>query len=223
MLLDKDLAVIADGVVEGRRTLANTLKYVTVTASSNLGNVLTVVAAGAFLPMLPTQLLVQNLLYDAAPLALPWDRVDDSYVRAPRRWRPEGLVRFMLTFGAVSSIFDLATFAVLWYVFGLGHAPSTFQAGWFIEGTVSQLLIVLVLRTPQAPWRQPRPGTVPLRATAIAGTLAMLIPFSPIGAKLGFGRPPAGFWLLLVAVTAGYAVTAELVKRWYTRRAVAWL
>src|SRR4029077_6894336 len=151
ILLDKNLAVVARGVVEGRRTLANTMKYVKITASSNFGNVLSVLAASAllpFLPILPIQLMVQNLLYDSAQLALSWDRVDNDYLRAPRRWQSGGLIRFMLIFGPLSSVFDLATFAVLWWVFDLGEKPTTFQTGWFVEGLLTQLLVVLVLRAP---------------------------------------------------------------------------
>ena len=167
ILLDKDLAVVARGVVEGRRTLANTMKYVKITASSNFGNVLSVVAASVllpFLPMLPIQLMVQNLLYDTAQLAIPWDRVDRDYLRIPQRWRSGGLIGFMLTFGTLSSVFDLATFAALWWLFGASDSPTTFQTGWFIEGLLTQLLVVLVLRSRTLPWRGKRPARVVLIA-----------------------------------------------------------
>ena len=187
ILLDNDLAVVARGVVEGRRTLANTMKYVKITASSNFGNVLSVLAASAFLPflpILPIQLMVQNLLYDTAQLSLPWDRVESDYLRAPRRWQPDGLIRFMLTFGALSSVFDLATFAVLWWVLDLANAPTIFQTGWFIEGLFTQLLVVLVLRARTLPWRGVRPARVVTLAAVAAATIGALLPVTPLAAGL---------------------------------------
>ncbi|MGB8405632.1 MAG: magnesium-translocating P-type ATPase [Mycobacterium sp.] len=225
VLLDKNLAVIADGVLEGRRTLANTLKYVKITASSNFGNVLTVVTASAFLPflpMLPLQLMVQNLLYDSSQLALPWDRVDPQFLRVPRRWQSIGLVRFMVVFGSLSSLFDLCTFAVLWYGFGLGDAPSAFQTAWFVESTLSQVLIVLVLRTPGVPWRRPRPSPVLLRSTMTAAAIASFLPFSPLAPLLGMTRLPGGIWLLMVAITVAYALTVQLAKRHFAGNNGSW-
>ncbi len=226
ILLDKDLAVIARGVVEGRRTLANTMKYVRITASSNFGNVLSVLAASAFLPflpILPIQLLVQNLLYDTAQLTLPWDRVDADYLRAPRRWKSRGLVPFMVTFGALSSVFDLATFAALWWIFDVGHSPSVFQTGWFVEGLITQLLVVMVLRGRSLPWRGARAAGVVVAAAVAAAGIGLLLPITP-AARL-FQMAPASatylLWLLAVAVT--YALAAHLVKRQRLRHTQSWL
>jgi len=226
ILLDKDLAVVARGVVEGRRTLANTMKYVKITASSNFGNVLSVLAASAllpFLPILPIQLMVQNLLYDTAQLALSWDRVDNDYLRAPRRWQSAGLIRFMLTFGPLSSVFDLATFAVLWWVFDLGEKPTMFQTGWFVEGLLTQLLVVLVLRARTMPWRGARPARVVVFATITAAAIGSLLPLTPLGTGLGMAPPPAGYLVWLVAVMVAYGLAAHLVKKRYLRRHQAWL
>jgi P-type Mg2+ transporter len=226
ILLDKDLAVVARGVVEGRRTLANTMKYVKITASSNFGNVLSVLAASAFLPflpILPIQLMVQNLLYDTAQLALPWDRVDGDYLRAPRRWRSAGLVRFMLTFGTVSSVFDLATFAMLWWVFDAGESPTMFQTGWFVEGLLTQLLVVLVLRARTLPWRGARPAGVVILAAVAAAAIGSLLPWSPLAAGLRMAPLPAAYLLWLIAVTAAYGLAAQLVKTRYLRHHQAWL
>jgi Mg2+-importing ATPase len=226
ILLDKDLAVVAHGVVEGRRTLANTMKYVKITASSNFGNVLSVLAASAllpFLPILPIQLMVQNLLYDTAQLALSWDRVDNDYLRAPRRWQSGGLIRFMLTFGPLSSVFDLATFAVLWWVFDLGEKPTMFQTGWFVEGLLTQLLVVLVLRAPTMPWRGARPARVVVFAAITAAAIGSLLPLTPLGTGLGMAPPPAGYLVWLVAVMAAYGLAAHLVKNHYLRHHQAWL
>ena len=226
ILLDKDLAVVARGVIEGRRTLANTMKYVKITASSNFGNVLSVLAASAllpFLPILPIQLMVQNLLYDTAQLALPWDRVDADYLGAPRRWRARGLVPFMVVFGMLSSIFDLATFAVLWWLFGAGDAPSTFQTGWFLEGLLTQLGVVLVLRAPTVPWRGARPAPLVIMAAAAAAASGLLLPLSPLAPGLRMAAPPGAYGLWLVAVTGTYALVAQLIKKRYLRHSPDWL
>ena len=226
ILLDKDLAVVARGVVEGRRTLANTMKYVKITASSNFGNVLSVLAASAFLPflpILPIQLMVQNLLYDTAQLALPWDRVDGDYLRAPRRWHSGGLIRFMLIFGTLSSVFDLATFAMLWWVFDAGDSPTMFQTGWFVEGLLTQLLVVLVLRARTLPWRGARPARVVMLAAVAAAAIGSLLPVTPLAAGLRMAPLPIAYWLWLIAVTAGYGLAAHLVKKRYLRHNQAWL
>ena len=226
ILLDKDLAVVARGVVEGRRTLANTMKYVRITASSNFGNVLSVLAASAFLPflpILPIQLLVQNLLYDTAQLTLPWDRVDSDYLQAPRRWKSRGLIPFMLTFGALSSVFDLATFAALWWIFDVGHSAKVFQTGWFVEGLITQLLVVMVLRGRAAPWRGARAAGVVVAAAVVAAGIGLLLPITPVAAVFQMAPAPATYLLWLLAVAAGYALTAHLVKRQHLRRTQSWL
>ena len=218
VLLERDLGVLARGVVEGRRTLGNTQKYVNITASSNFGNVLTVLAASAFLPflpILPIQLMVANLLYDAAQIALAWDRVDESYLRRPRRWDARGLTRFMLVFGPLSSIFDLSTFAVLWWVFDVGSEPLLFQTGWFVEGLLSQLVVVLVLRG------RGRPSRPLVLAAVAAGLVGLLLPLSPLAEGLRMHPLPGGYLLWLVLVLAGYGLAALLAKRWYSRRAPA--
>jgi Mg2+-importing ATPase len=226
VLLDKDLAVLAAGVVEGRRTLANTLKYVKITAGSNFGNVLSVLAASVllpFLPMLPIQLMVQNLLYDGAQLALAWDRVDDGYLATPRRWVSAGLIRFMVVFGALSSIFDLATFAVLWWVFHAGTAPAVFHTGWFVEGLLTQLLVVLVLRSPNLPWRGARPSPGVIAAAAGAAALGLLLPLTPLAGLLRFTALPISYALWLIAVMCGYGLAAHLVKKCYLRFVGSWM
>ena len=226
ILLDKDLAVVARGVVEGRRTLANTMKYVKITASSNFGNVLSVLAASAFLPflpILPIQLMVQNLLYDTAQLALPWDRVDSDYLRAPRRWHSAGLIRFMLTFGTLSSVFDLATFAMLWWVYDASGSPTVFQTGWFVEGLLTQLLVVLVLRARTLPWRGARPVGVVVLAAVIAAAIGSLLPMTPLAAGLRMAPLPIPYLLWLITVTAAYGLAAHLMKKRYLRHHRAWL
>lgn len=224
ILLDKDLAVLAAGVVEGRRTLGNTMKYVKITASSNFGNVLSVVVASVFLPflpILPIQLMVQNLLYDTAQLALPWDRVDEDYLQAPRRWHPNGMIRFMLTFGPLSSLFDLATFAVLWWGFDAHEHPELFQTGWFVEGLLTQLLVVLVLRAREVPWRGARVSRPMVLAASAAAAVGVLLALTPFSARLAMSPLPIGYVVWLVICLAGYALAAQFVKKRYLRHNAA--
>jgi Mg2+-importing ATPase len=212
--------VLARGVVEGRRTLANTMKYVKITASSNFGNVLTVLAASAFLPflpMLPIQLVVQNLLYDTAQLALPWDRVDAGYLRRPRRWDAAGLAGFMLVFGPLSTLFDLATFAALG-----ASAPAMFQTGWFLEGLASQVLILLVLRTRGQPLRD-RPSRPVLLAAVTVVAAGFVIALSPLAGLVGMHAPAAGYFPWLLAILLVYGVAAQATKAAYLRRRGTWL
>jgi magnesium-transporting ATPase (P-type) len=211
LLTDRDLAVVAQGVGIGRHTLGNTMKYVKITASSNLGNVFTVVVASAFLPflpMLPIQLVALNLLYDSAQLAVPWDRVDRDYLKRPRRWDARDLARFMLVFGPISSLFDLAMFAALWWALDLGGRPELFQTGWFVESLLSQLLVVLVLRGRERPSRQV------LLATAAVAALALTLPLT---GWLQLQALPGSYFLWLAGVLAAYAITAHLVKALFLR------
>ncbi|MCV7423714.1 magnesium-translocating P-type ATPase [Mycobacterium yunnanensis] len=226
ILLEDGLDVLARGVIEGRRTLSNTMKYVKITASSNFGNVFTVLIASAFLPflpMLPVQFIVQNLLYDAAQLALAWDRAEDDYLRSPRRWNPSGLVRFMLWFGPLSSLFDVATFAVLWWIFDTAHRPAPFHTGWFVEGLLTQLLIVLVLRVRTAPWRGAGPSRPVVVASSGAAAVGLLLPLTSVGARLGLVALPWVYLLWIAAAMTAYALSAQFAKRCYVRRHADWL
>ena len=204
ILLEKDLTVLGHGVLEGRRTLANTMKYVKASASSNFGNALSIVLAlgvPPFLPMLPIQLLVQNLTYDLAQLALPWDRVDADYLRRPRRWIAGDLSAFMLLLGPVSSVFDLATFAVLLWVF---RAPEPlFQAGWFAEGLVSQILVVLVIRTHRLRGGA-RPSKPVLIVFAVAVLFGLSIVFTPAAVLLHLHPLPLAYLPWLAAIVTAY-------------------
>ncbi|WP_353611800.1 cation transporting ATPase C-terminal domain-containing protein [Streptomyces sp. AA4] len=171
------------------------------------------------MPILPIQLVVSNLLYDLAQLALAWDRVDDEYLGKPRRWDARGLTGFMLVFGPLSSLFDLATFAVLWHVFGAGADPLLFQTGWFVEGLLSQLLVVLVLRGRGTPMRASRPVVLAAAAAALAG---LLVPLSPLAGPLRMQALPATYLLWLVVVLAGYALAAQVAKRGWARHRTWW-
>jgi Mg2+-importing ATPase len=192
-------------------------------ASSNFGNVFSVLGASfflPFLPLLPVQMLIQNLLYDLSQTAIPFDHVDEEYLEKPRRWEIADIGRFMLFLGPVSSIFDYATFALMWYVFGATTPASQglFQAGWFIEGLLSQTLIVHVIRTRRIPLLQSRPSVALLVTTAVVMALGVWFPFSALGRELGFIPPPQAFFPWLAALLAGYCVIAHGAKVWFYRR-----
>lgn len=216
VLLEKDLDVLADGVVEGRRIFANTIKYVLMGTGSNFGNMFSAAAASAvlpFLPMLPSQILLNNLLYDASQLAIPTDRVDDEQLRAPSHWDIGMIRRFMLVFGPLSSLFDFLTFALMLGVF---HAGSDlFHSGWFAESLATQTLVIFVIRTRRSPFTRSRPGlalSVAVLATAVVG---VLLPYSPLATLLGFTPLPPIFLLALLALVALYIALAEIAKLWF--------
>ncbi|MBB4864201.1 Mg2+-importing ATPase [Pseudomonas nitritireducens] len=223
ILLEKSLMVLEEGVIEGRRTFANMLKYIRMTASSNFGNVFSVLLASAFipfLPMLPLQLLVQNLLYDLAQVAIPFDQVDDELLRQPQQWNPAGLGRFMLFFGPLSSIFDIATFFVLWHVFG-AQSPgqqALFQSGWFVEGLISQLLVVHMIRTRRLPFLQSRAAWPLLGMTLAISAVAIFLPMGPLAHSFRLQPLPLGYWPWLVAILLGYMALTQAVKGWFVRR-----
>jgi P-type Mg2+ transporter len=214
ILLERDLAVLHDGVVEGRRTFANVMKYIMMATSSNFGNMLSMAAASVllpFLPMLPAQILLNNLLYDASQSAIPFDGVDPAELQRPHDWDARFIRRFTLIFGTLSSLFDFATFAIL--RLGFHAEAASFRTGWFLESMATQVLVIFVLRTRAAPWRsRPRPQLV-FAATA-ALVVAIALPFTPLAGMLGFVTPP---WLLLLAiagVAALYLACVAIAKRW---------
>ena len=223
ILLEKSLMVLEEGVIEGRRTFSNMLKYIRMTASSNFGNVFSVLVASAFLPflpMLPLQLLVQNLLYDVSQIAIPFDNVDEELVKKPLKWNPGDIGRFMVFFGPVSSIFDITTFALMWFVFNAntpGH-ETLFQSGWFIEGLLTQTLIVHMIRTPKLPFIESR-AAVPLIVMTVAVMAAgVLLPMSPLAGYFKLQALPPSYFPWLIATLVGYVVLTTLMKRFYIRR-----
>jgi Mg2+-importing ATPase len=228
ILLEKNLMVLEEGVIEGRVTFGNVMKYIKMTASSNFGNVFSVLVASAFLPflpMLPLQLLVQNLLYDISQLAIPFDRMDEEYLRHPRQWDASDIGRFMAWVGPVSSIFDLTTFWLLWHVFGANGPAhqSLFQSGWFVEGLLSQTLIVHMIRTRRIPFVQSIAAAPVLALTVAIGAIGLFIPFSPLGAKLGMVALPLAYFGWLALTLLCYAGLTQLVKHLYMRRYGRWL
>ncbi|MFB6823264.1 magnesium-translocating P-type ATPase [Streptomyces virginiae] len=228
ILLEKDLTVLEQGVLQGRTTFGNTIKYIKMTASSNFGNVFSVLVASAFIPfqpMLAIMLLVQNLVYDIAQLATPWDRMDEEYLRRPRNWDAKGIGRFMVTIGPISSIFDIAMFLIMWHVFAANSeaSQSLFQSGWFVEGLLSQTLIVHMIRTRKIPFVRSRASWPVMVMTVLAVLTGLWLPFSPLAPSLGFVALPAGYFPWLIGVLLAYCTLTQLVKTWYIRRFDTWL
>jgi Mg2+-importing ATPase len=217
VLLEKDLAVLGRGVLEGRKTFANTLKYVFMATSANFGNMFSMAGASLFLPflpMLPKQILLTNLLTDFPEMTIAADRVDDVMIREPHRWNIRFIRSFMITFGILSSVFDYCTFGLLLYI--LRADATLFRTGWFVESVISAALIVLVIRTTRASFRS-RPGGRLLAATLIIAAVTVAIPFSPIASLIGFEPIPGVFlaWLFLIVIL--YVITAELTKKVFYR------
>ncbi|MUU70488.1 magnesium-translocating P-type ATPase [Pseudarthrobacter sp. GA104] len=220
VLLDKDLGVLAEGVMEGRRIFANTIKYVLMGTSSNFGNMFSAATASvvlSFLPMLPGQILLNNLLYDAGQLAIPGDRVDREQLRAPSHWNIAFIRRFMFLFGPISSLFDFATFALM--LFAFDAVPGEFRAGWFIESIATQTLIIFAIRTRRVPFLRSRPSAGLVAASLGVVALGVYLPLSPLQGLLGFDPLPVPFFLALLGMIAVYLVLVEIAKRWFFSRA----
>ena len=234
ILLEKDLMVLERGVLEGRRTFGNIMKYIKMTASSNFGNMLSVVTASAllpFLPMQPIQILFLNLINDFTCISFPWDNVDEEYLRKPRKWDASSLGSFMFRMGPVSSVFDITTYLLLFFlicpkVFGAFGAHGTdtaafmalFNTGWFVESLWSQTLVMHMIRTPKVPFVQSRASRMVMIFTASSITLGTLVPYTALGRVLGMVSLPAGYYPYLLAVIAGYMVLVTLAKKSYIRR-----
>lgn len=218
VLLDNDLGVLADGVMEGRRIFANTLKYVLMATSSNFGNMFS--AAGAsifltFLPMLPSQILLNNLLYDVGQLAIPTDQVDDEVLARPAAWDIAFVRRFMMVFGPVSSLFDFATFFVLIELLHASHQE--FRTGWFVESLATQTLVVFLIRTRRVPFFRSRPSLPMLVTPVVCATIGGVLPFTPLAKLLGFTALPIRFFLILVGLIGAYLVLIEFAKSRFYR------
>ena len=228
ILLEKDLMVLEDGVIEGRKTFGNIMKYIKMTASSNFGNMFSVLGASAFLPflpMLPIHLLVQNLLYDVSQITIPFDRLDAEYLQKPRRWDASDLSRFMIYIGPISSIFDIATYLVMWYVFKCNSPEhqALFQSGWFIEGLLSQTLIVHMIRTRKIPFIQSTASWPVVGLTLLIMVVGIILPFSNVGAAIGLVPLPWSYFPWLVVILLSYCVLTQVIKQWYIKRFTRWL
>jgi Mg2+-importing ATPase len=228
VMLEKSLTTVVDVVMEGRRNSANIVKYVKMAASSNFGNVLTVLGASAFLsflPMLPLQLLVQNLMYDVSQITIAFDPVDPEDIVKPRPWDAQRIGRFMLFLGPISSLFDVATFGILFCLLE-ANTPAqqaVFQSGWFIEGLLSQTLIVYMLRTRKIPFIQSWPGGPLLISTVIVMIVAAVLPFSPIGSAIGLVPLPPIYFFWLGGILLAYCLTVQVLKKWYLLKFKSWI
>lgn len=221
ILLDNNLMVLEQGVMEGRRVFGNIIKYIKMAASSNFGNMFSVVGASAFLPflpMLPIQLLTNNLLYDFSQTTIPTDEVDSEWMKKPRQWQISGIQKFILFIGPISSIFDYLTFFMMLYVFNAWNSPALFHTGWFIESIFTQTLIIHVIRTNKIPFIQSR-ASWPLIVSSIAiVSAAYWLTISPLAQTLGFVALPSLYWLLLAIILISYVFLTQLVKTWFIRK-----
>ncbi|MFQ1042196.1 magnesium-translocating P-type ATPase [Gilliamella sp. CG16] len=227
ILLEKSLMVLEEGVICGRETFGNIMKYLNMTASSNFGNIFSVLVASAFLPFLPMlaiHLLIQNLLYDISQLSLPWDKMDDEFLQKPRKWDAQNIKRFMIWIGPTSSIFDITTYALMWFVFSANsvEVQSLFHSGWFIEGLLSQTLVVHMLRTQKIPFVQSTAAFPVIVMTLLIMVVGIYIPFSPIGSLIGLAPLPWSYFPWLIATLLSYCFVAQLMKRIYIKRFGQW-
>jgi Mg2+-importing ATPase len=231
ILLEKSLMVLEEGVILGRQTYGNTIKYIKMAASSNFGNVFSVLVASIWLPFLPMiaiQLLVQNLLYDFSQIGIPFDRMDEEYLKQPRKWEINDLGRFMMLIGPISSIFDLTTFALMFFYFGANdkndpHLVSLFQSGWFVEGLLSQTLIIHMIRTTKIPFIQSTAAPPFLALTVLVMALGILLPFTALGDTFELVPLPAAYFPWLAVTLVCYCLLTQVVKTWYIRKFGTWL
>jgi len=236
ILMERDLMVLENGVIEGRKIYANIIKYIKMTASSNFGNMLSVLVASAFLPflpMMPIQILVLNLIYDISCTTMPWDNVDADYLKVPRKWEASSITRFMLWIGPTSSVFDITTYIMMFFLIGPmmfgGHYSALtpaqqvgftalFHAGWFIESLWSQTFVIHMLRTPKLPFIQSRASWQVVGLTTLGVAVGTVIPFTPVGGWLSMVAPPGLYFALLAATIICYMALATLFKGLFVRR-----
>jgi Mg2+-importing ATPase len=221
ILLENSLLVLEQGVLEGRRVFGNIVKYIKMAASSNFGNMFSVVGASAFLPflpMLPIQVLTNNLLYDFSQTTIPTDTVDDDWLTKPRKWDISNILRFILFIGPISSIFDYVTFYVMLHVFHAWHNPALFRTGWFMESLFTQTLIIHVIRTNKLPFIESRASWPLILSSLLIVAFGAWLPVSPLAGTLGFIPLPGKFWWLLAIMLLGYAGLTQVMKIWFIRR-----
>ncbi|WP_228447849.1 magnesium-translocating P-type ATPase [Chryseobacterium sp. KBW03] len=228
ILLEKDLMVLRSGVIYGRRTFGNIVKYIKMTASSNFGNMFSMIGASAllpFLPMLPLQILTQNLLYDVSQSSIPWDTMDKDFLEKPKKWEAGSIKKFMLYIGPLSSIFDYVTFAVMFFIFKANtpEQQGLFQTGWFVEGLLSQTLIVHIIRTKKIPFIQSWAATPVVALTSLIMLIGILIPFTPMAVYLKMQPLPLSYFPYLIGILTGYCILTQFVKQWFIKKFGQWL
>ncbi|MFM0136349.1 magnesium-translocating P-type ATPase [Caballeronia grimmiae] len=221
ILLEKSLAVLNQGVLEGRKVFGNITKYIKMGASSNFGNMLSVLGASVllpFLPMAPIQVLTNNLLYDFSQAAIPTDNVDEDYLAKPRRWDIGTIFKFVVMIGPISSVFDYATFFMMLYVFHAWDNAPLFQTGWFVESLMSQTLIIHIIRTAKVPFVESHASAALIATSLSIAVFGMVLPYLSLGELLGFVPLPHTYWVGLAAILLGYALLTHVLKRWFVRR-----
>lgn len=228
ILLEKDLMVLEEGVLEGRRIFGNIMKYIKMAVSGNFGNMISVMAASIFLPflpMLPVQILTQNLLCDFSQMGMPFDKTDEEYIKKPRKWDAKSIRSFMVYMGPLSSVFDILCFVVMWWVIGANtmELSPLFQSGWFVFGTVSQVLVIHIIRTGKIPFLQSRSSVPLLISTAMVAIVSIAIGFSRFAIGIDMTPLPLSFAPWLALILAGYFLACQWIKRFYIRRYGEWL
>jgi len=221
ILLENNLKILADGVIEGRKIFGNILKYLRMGASSNFGNMFSVLGASIFLPFLPMkpiQILTNNLLYDISQLAIPFDNVDKDYIQKPRKWKIDDIRRFIIYIGPISSIFDYVTYFVMLFVFNSWNNPSLFQTGWFVESLLTQTLIIHVIRSKGLPFIQSRAHPLLTLTTILISFTGIFLVNSPFASFFGFVTLPLLYWPILVAILVSYILLTQLVKIYYIKK-----
>ena len=221
ILLEKSLAVLGDGVIEGRKVFGNITKYIKMGASSNFGNMFSVLGASVFLPFLPMtaiQVLTNNLLYDFSQTTIPTDNVDAEYLAVPRRWDISNIAKFVLFIGPISSIFDYVTYFLMLYGFNAWSNPALFQSGWFVESLLTQTLIIHIIRTAKIPFLESRASAALITTTIVVGSVGIALPFTWLGGFLGFVPLPPAYWIALCLILVSYATLTHFVKTWFIRR-----
>ena len=228
ILLEKDLNILRTGVVYGRNTFGNIVKYIKMTTSSNFGNMLSMLGASIllpFLPMLPIQILSQNMLYDISQTAIPWDNMDEEFIKSPKVWHTKGISRFMFFMGPVSSIFDYITFALMYFLFSASTpaSQSLFQTGWFVEGLLSQVLVIHIIRTGKIPFIQSRAAAPVIFMTLVIAAIGLIIPYTQVGAALKMTPLPIMYYPYLAGILLSYGILTQVVKRYFIRKYGQWL
>ena len=221
ILLEKSLAVLGDGVIEGRKVFGNITKYIKMGASSNFGNMFSVLGASVILPFLPMtaiQVLTNNLLYDFSQTTIPTDNVDAEYLAVPRRWDIGNITKFVLSIGPISSIFDYVTYFTMLYVFDAWNNPALFQTGWFVESLLTQTLIIHIIRTAKIPFLESRASMALITTTIIIAAIGIVLPFSSLGGFIGLVPLPPAYWFCLCLVLLSYVVLTHFMKTWFIRR-----
>jgi Mg2+-importing ATPase len=223
ILLEKSLLVLRDGVIEGRRTFGNIVKYVKMGSSSNFGNMFSMTGASLFLPflpMLPIQILLNNFLYDLSQIAIPTDEVDEEYLLKSRPWNVSYIKKFMIFIGPISSIFDFLTFAVMWFIFKANNdaMQPLFHTGWFLESLCTQTLVIHIIRTGKIPFIESKPSQFLMFTSIYIVTIALVIPLTGLGTYFGFVTPPPLYFLALVIIVGVYLFMVQIAKKWFIAR-----